>query len=728
MGMNQTDAHDINTERRLKESVVKNSLGELNWSELRTHLRDISFTCDHLIELCGHIRRYSNLICKYPQKSYERKRNQFFKSLQNFVKTQLGNKAENDFLQEVQLIQTIENGYRGILEFLKNRCSISQHPAPVRVSASISRACYEYKEFKRRHDLALSKAKDLNMTTGVLIEGDDSNRISPDAILDSLSEAVALTLIMEAYQNNWFVDDIVILPNLPSVGDEERYQSGSTQFLALCWRQWQRVEKRRRFLDGDLLKYSDDKRPAGLPDQITTLFEYRPRENGLSECEVYDFFANTRLKDRLIQTFMEIAIETGITAHTVGITGGAALPPEQVVSTEECHACITLSELLGYSVFEDNERPGGLRLVEWVRGYVVLKEIVKGRTNTLHASPDNYAVLLTEEELIDTLKMCGLDNDMARQFVAKTCLHRASRDLFDCPLVRIKPSKYLIFGPAVINLNVSMALLSNLSSRGEVLGSKGKAFEQSIREVFRKQNMETFTFRVQRDKEEFEYDAIVPWDGYLFLFECKNRSLSGNDPAGTYYFDLEVASQAKQVRRLADALKKYPDIIEQKLGAKYLGMRIIPCIVHSLPYSRIGAIDGVYFIDSSMLKRFFEQPYLRMKVLHRIGNTNLLHRTMVRKLWHGDFPTVRDFLQQMKKPIQLELAKKHLNVKSRQFPISEKAQVLTHELVCEEMSVQSFCDAVGGDADSVLQEIAAISKEVSVLRTELDEKHRRTLN
>ena len=128
MGMNQTDENNVNTAAFLKESVVKSSLSELNWNKLQTHLQDISFTCDHLTELLSHIRRFSDLICKHPRKPYEKKRNQFFKSLQSFVKTQLGNKAESDFLQEVQLIQTIESGYRGILDILK-KCSISQQPA-----------------------------------------------------------------------------------------------------------------------------------------------------------------------------------------------------------------------------------------------------------------------------------------------------------------------------------------------------------------------------------------------------------------------------------------------------------------------------------------------------------------------------------------------------------------------------------------------------------------------
>ena len=349
--MRMPQSNTCNTHERLKESVVKTSLATLNWEELHAHLLDLSFSCDHLTELRGHIRRFSRLICKHTCKDYEQTRRQFFRLLQAFVRTQLGNKAETDVLKEVHLIRTIEHGYRGILNLLAT-CSISQRPAPVRVSASISRACYEYHELMQRCEISISKAQYLNFPTGIHIESDHGNKISPDTVVDGLSETVAMTLVMEAYRNDWFVDDIVVLPYLPNVGDKERYESGSTQLLALCWRQWQRIEKRRRFLDGDLLRHSDKNRPDGLPDQIRTLIEYRPEENGLSEREVYDFLANIRIKDRLLQTFMEIETETGIPAHMVGIGNGAALPPKQWVSTEECHASISLSELLGYSHYQ----------------------------------------------------------------------------------------------------------------------------------------------------------------------------------------------------------------------------------------------------------------------------------------------------------------------------------------------------------------------------------------
>ncbi len=719
--MTVVDCERVSGETRLREQIVKNALEALDWDALQAHLVEIALSRDQLTELCGYIRRYSDLICKYPRKDFERRRTRFLDQIRAYAEVKLGEDAAAEVTRETALITQIEQGYRGILELL-GRCAIGERPAPIRVSGSISRACHEYQELMRRRDKAMAKSTELNLMSGLRLQDDDGQSAPLDAVLDGLSESVAMTLIMEAYKNCWFVDDIVVLPDLPAVDDEVRYQSGSTQALALCWRQWQRVEKRRRYLDGDLLLYRGDQLPPGLPDQITTLITYRPEDEGLSQRDVYDYLANTRLHDRLIQTFMEMEIESGLSGQGVGITGGAALPPVQLVSMEEAHADVSLSEVLGYSIVEDEERPEGLRLLEWVRGYIVLKEIAKARTQDETATGDTYVIRLEKVELLGILQACGLKEDAAACFIAHTSLHRSARDMFDCPLVRVGASGYFLFAPAVIDLNVAMTVLSNLSNRGAELGRKGKAFEHVIQEVFRKRGIPVFGFRVRRGSEEYEYDAIVPWDGYLFVFECKNRSLSGNDPAQAYYFDLEVASQARQVRRLADALVKHPDIIEQEMGAEYASLTIIPCVLHSLPYSRADDIDGVHFTDWSALTRFFDQPYFRIKVPHRVGNATLLHRTAIRKFWSGDTPTADDFLEQLRNPFQLELSMKHLDVTVVQFAVSEPEIVITPELVRTEMTTRSVCEAIGVDADKVLQEIAAISENAKVLRSEMERR------
>jgi hypothetical protein len=189
---------------------------------------------------------------------------------------------------------------------------------------------------------------------------------------------------------------------------------------------------------------------------------------------------------------------------------------------------------------------------------------------------------------------------------------------------------------------------------------------------------------------------VVVWGDYIFVFECKNRTLSGNDATQTNYFDLEVHSQAQHV-----------------------GKTVVPCVLHSLPYSRLDPIDGVYFTDASMLTRFLQQGYFRVKVPHRIGNATPLHRTALKKFWKGDKPTVDDFIAALAKPFPLSLSMKHLELTDLDFAISPSEEVVMTELTRVPMTIRSVCEAVGADPDVVFREIAEISQQARKFRRKL---------
>ena len=699
----------------LREDLVKEALAEVDWPKLRSHLDSIELSEDTLMELCGHIRRYSDWIAKYPRKGFEKRREKFFSKLAEYAGQRLGALAPEKVTAVLALIKLIEHGYRAILDVL-DKCVIGKQPPAVRVSACVSRACYEYQDLLCRGDKALKKAKELDAMAGIEIRDDNGNVISPDAVIEGLAASVAMTLIMEAYKNDWFVNDVVVLPALPAIGEQERFQSGATQVMALFWRHWQRLEKRRRFLDGEIRTLKGAQKPPGTPARVEAVIQYFPAEEGMSEREVYDYLANSRLKDRLLQTFMEMDVELRITDRSIGIDGPAKLPPDDLVSPEEGHAGVSLSEILGYSIVDDMERPGGLRLLEWVRGYAVLKELVQARAHNEKTSGGDFALVFSEVELLDILERCGLERTVAAQFIDRALLHKSSRDMFDCPLVRLRDGNILLFAPAVIDVNIPLAVLSNLSNRGEELSRKGKAFEAHVRDVFRRNNIEVFAFKATRDGQQFEYDAVIVWGDYIFVFECKNRTLSGNDPAQAYYFDLEVHSQAKQAARLANALVQYPDIVEREIGAQHVGKTVIPCVLHSLPYSRLDPLDGVYFTDASALTRFLQQQYFRVKVPHRIGNATLLHRTALKKFWKGDKPTADDFIRELAKPFPLELSMNHLELMEFEFAVSSSEEVATMELTRTPMTTRSVCEAVGADPDAVFREIAEISQQARKLR------------
>ncbi|MET4252976.1 NERD domain-containing protein [Bradyrhizobium sp. LA6.7] len=706
---------------RLREDLVKQALSDIDWAKLKLHLERIALTMEDVGVLCGHIRRYSDWVAKYPRKAFEKKREAFFKELANYVREHVGAQAPDKVTAVLAVMKLIEHGYRSILDVLE-KCAIGKQPAEVRVAACISRACYEYADILHRQNAAVRNAKSLDLMAGVEIRDDDGNIVSGDAVVEGLAASVAMTVIMEAYTNQWFVDEVVVLPGLPQVEEEERFQSGATQVMALYWRHWQRLEKRRRYLDGEIRTLKGAQRPPGTDPRIEAILHYLPVEDGLSEREVYDHLANERLKDRLLQTFMEMDVEHRISDRSVGIDGDARLPPDDFVSPEEIHSGVSLSEILGYAIVDDKARPGGLRLLEWLRGYAVLKELGQQQAHKKDASGDAFLVVFVESELLDILERCGLERDVAVRFIEQTVLHRSSRDMFDCPLIRMKDGKIILFTPAVIDVNIPLAILSNLSNRGEELGAKGKAFEEHIRDVFRRNKIEVFAFAAKRDGETFEYDAVVAWDDTLFVFECKNRSLSGNDPVSVYYFDLEIRSQAKQAARLADALRKYPDIVEKEIGAQYVGKEVVASVLHSLPYSRLEPIDGVYFTDASTLIRFLEQEYFRVKVPHRIGNATLLHRTALKKFWKGDKPTADDLRRELAEPFPLKLSVEHLEMTQIDFAISQTEAVIAPEITRKPMTTRSACEAVGVDADAVINEIMEISGQSDKLRKKVGKR------
>ena len=116
----------------LSEQLVKDTLGSFSWEALRIHFEDIGLTRNDLTDLCGHVRRFTDLICKYPHKKFKQRRAIFFDEIRNYVKKHLGVEAEKELVCEIELIERIEKGYLSILNTL-DKCAIGNLPATIRV-------------------------------------------------------------------------------------------------------------------------------------------------------------------------------------------------------------------------------------------------------------------------------------------------------------------------------------------------------------------------------------------------------------------------------------------------------------------------------------------------------------------------------------------------------------------------------------------------------------------
>jgi hypothetical protein len=143
---------------------------------------------------------------------------------------------------------------------------------------------------------------------------------------------------------------------------------------------------------------------------------------------------------------------------------------------------VSLSEILGYSIVDDQERPCGLRLVEWIRGYAALQCLAYERYSRNGKSGLYFGAL--RETLVGLLDRVGMKDRAAETFIDRASLQVSSRDLFDQPLIRMQDGSLLIFGPGILNADPARLTLSAIGNQGEQLGRKGKAYEGEMLRFF----------------------------------------------------------------------------------------------------------------------------------------------------------------------------------------------------------------------------------------------------
>ena len=498
--------------------------------------------------------------------------------------------------------------------------------------------------------------------------------------------------------------------------------AGSTGILAAFWRVWQRIEERRRYFGGSLKEYAPPDRPAGFPPgfpEDATVVVLEPE----MEWEAVDFVANERLNSVLFQNYMHLVNATNAVDREAGIDGQSALLPDAYVSLAEAHAGAALSELLGYAIHEDQERYAGLRLVEWLRGFAVLQCMAEKAWDESSHSPGSLIQFTKRIELAVRFERLGFTPEAALEFVRRATLRRSSRDLFDCPLIAVGEDDLILFGPAVRSSNLTRIVLSAFSSFGARVNRKGPEFERSLREFLGKQGLACKAFKAKRDGVEYEYDALVLWGRYLFLFECKSHSLSNWNPVASYYFQLETQSHISQVKRLAEALRRYPDILETHFGVDATGKEIVPCVVSAMPFSVPGAVDGVYFTDMSALSRFFEARHLRLIQPHnRGGGRRVLHRVALKSIWSGDKPSPEDLLRHLDDPVQVKMISERLAIEPQWTKLNDRVAAVHPRLVLEPDTLDAAVARFGADPKSVRAEMDKLGKAIARHRLEKKRK------
>jgi hypothetical protein len=639
---------------KLSVETLKEALEDYDWQRTKLVLDAAGGPTADPDDIAEALRRAGGLVLEYPMAA-EKRRDVLLKQLELYLASgQADAKVPPAVADALSTLQVAEAGYRKLVGEL-SQTAASKLPPTVHVSAAIQRAEGEltqmFEEFQRQ------AAQRNGITLQPHLIDESGNPVDMNSALEAFIAFVSMTLQMEAFRHKWFSPDgIVVVPSLQDVTAEAIHQVGSTLALAIMWRRWRMTEERARVLGRTLRFLNVNEQPKDAPAQFTKFIV----EEGADSSDWLHRVALGRVIDKLSQNLVEIGTSVNLNRQQLQLRRGVrALPPHDWISNEEVLGVWGLAQYLAYDVVADQERPGGLRLVEWVRGYSALMLLARdAKVDDLVRTPSGWQ---------DYLATFGLPAAASEVLISRLTFGRSSRDLFDHPFIKLGDGGYRLFALALRTLSVPIVVLSTLSHLSVQLKRKGKSFEKSVRETFEKAGINSYAFKAKRGTEEYEYDAVVPWGDYLFVIECKNRSLPFGSPIQMRYFDLQTQDNIRQVHRLMKGLEDHPDILANNLPADAATKTRVPLIVNCFPYSAPGPLDGVYHYDYSALSRFFESGEFKVKAAAP-GKEVEEYGTGIR-LWAGDKPTPEDLLAQMEEPSQFKMVMDTLERDPRGFPL-----------------------------------------------------------
>ncbi|MDC4805159.1 hypothetical protein NQ812_18405, partial [Acinetobacter baumannii] len=226
---------------------------------------------------------------------------------------------------------------------------------------------------------------------------------------------------------------------------------------------------------------------------------------------------------------------------------------------------------------EDKTEYKGLTIKEWFLSFLSLRELSEAKGfNTVSFN-----------EIIDNFKMNNISSSKHLMIINNLTYKKEKRaDLYDTPIIKISDGSFLIFPLSIKNSDLEKVLSSIFSKFNLHIIDKGKLFEKEVLNTLKEKEKELLfsvselEFSVNHiEKPQHQYDCILEWDNYIFIIECKNRSIPTTEYISLNKFKRNLEEYLSQVERLESGLINYTDKHKIKIKNK----KIIKLILHSLP-------------------------------------------------------------------------------------------------------------------------------------------------
>lgn len=543
----------------------------------------------------------------------------------------------------------------------------------------------------------LCTPKDINNTyfvsTPYIADADSGEYISGDVLSDNL--CTVLTSIIKMAAHLYVLTDKttgnVVLPEGIFAHKSNELNPDITQsFIDLCviWHLMDEMNERFRHLGGSFGVSFSDTHIAENATSISTTVTYKPKSK--NSFSFYDFIANKRLHRRQEENLFSTSVDKELEKLISGYGKATKLPPESFISVDEISTISSLSMSLCLDILKEKVEIQGLTITEIIRGYCTLRELA----HSISTSPDSEKMICkihSFEELKFILSQNGLSETSSEKFISLVTFKISSADLFDAPILKTSNGNYALFTPTMLFGSTTNAIFSILSGEWDKLAHKGKAFEDHMLSFFRENGLNAKTTEFTRDDEKYQYDILIEWDGYVFIIECKNYILSHNYPSRSAEFSEKIDDAINQVLRLKDGAQKYHEVLFEKTDISLKGKIVVPCILNCLPYWEPQR-EGVIFIDSSFVKRFFSRKTFDVVIY---SGSDKKSKKAIYSWWKGDKPSLEDFLEQLKLPLPVKIWQDITDYKCTPVIFNHLLTVLMHKWESDSLSENSIASTVG---------------------------------
>lgn len=302
-------------------------------------------------------------------------------------------------------------------------------------------------------------------------------------------------------------------------------------------------------------------------------------------------------------------------------------------------------DLYYVDIEKDDTEYKNMTIKEWMKSLLAFKEIVANEGFNL----------INFDYLFSVLQKHGVPTSKNRIVLENFTFRSNSKDLYNSPILRFSNNQILIFPLSMLYPDIITIINSILSENNLVIKDKGYDFEDYVFNYLIEKSANLDNFNVTQPKfknkdGEFQYDVLIEWENYIFIIECKNRSIPNTTAMSLKDFREKSNEYIKQILRLKEGLLNHPKQHNINLNNKI----IVPILLNSLPFSLDYSISEIYFLDLSCFSAFFNNKnlYLQSSFQGEIKKEHIVHTN-----WSSDKPSVDDFLNFIKSPFHVSQLK-----------------------------------------------------------------------